>query len=139
MRGYALNNSFPTEHTDRHGNRTKSFLLCSCLGMIMFAYSSVILSHVCHVEKGRAWVSDPAAARSENVALPFLFAWFALFDAKKVTSQFIPRTPGGELVYNSPFFACIFNAQSTPYVTITKLQSGSTQSCPPPRTTFVRE
>ena len=59
-----------------------------------------ILSYVWHVEKGRAWVSDPAAARSENVALPFLFAWFALFDAKKVTRRFIPGPPGGALVYN---------------------------------------
>jgi len=29
------------------------------------------LSRLRHVENGRAWVSDPAAARSENVALPF--------------------------------------------------------------------
>ena len=54
------------------------------------ASNLAILSYVWHVEKGRAWVSDPAAARSENVALPFLFAWFALFDAKKVTSRFVP-------------------------------------------------
>ena len=63
-------------------------------------YNLAILSYVCHVEKGRAWVSDPAAARSENVALPFIFAWFALFDAKKVARRFIPGPPGGALVYN---------------------------------------
>jgi len=57
-------------------------------------YNLGILSHVCHVKIGRAWVSDPAAARSENVALPFLFAWFALFDAKKVTLSFIPGPLG---------------------------------------------
>jgi hypothetical protein len=28
------------------------------------------LTHLCLFENGRAWVSDPAAARSENVALP---------------------------------------------------------------------
>ena len=39
-------------------------------------YNLAILSLVCHVEKGRAWVSDPAAARSENVALPSIFVPF---------------------------------------------------------------
>ena len=53
-------------------------------------YNLASLSHLRRIENGRAWVSDPAAARSENVALPFLFAWFALFDAKKVTSRFVP-------------------------------------------------
>ena len=50
-----------------------------------FTYCVIALfwEHLCQVEKGRAWVSDPAAARSENVALPFLFAWFVSFDAKK--------------------------------------------------------
>ena len=57
----------------------------SAVPLSLLVYNLASLSHVCHVEKGRAWVSDPAAARSENVALPFLFAWFALFDAKKVT------------------------------------------------------
>ena len=82
--------------------------LCRTKGL---GYNLAILSHVFHVEKGRAWVSDPAAARSENVALPFLFAWFALFGAKKVTSRFVPGpvrrsrlrvggTPGGGLGYN---------------------------------------
>ena len=33
-------------------------------------YNLTSLSHVCHFENGRAWVSDPAVARSENVALP---------------------------------------------------------------------
>jgi len=47
----------------------------------MLAYDLALLSHVCHIEKGRAWVSDTAAARSsyakatadrsENIALPF--------------------------------------------------------------------
>jgi hypothetical protein len=66
----------------------------------------------CHtyamLKNGRAWVSDPAAARSENVALPFLFAWFALFDAKKVTSRFVPGTPGGALVCNVKNFVVNF-------------------------------
>jgi len=35
-----------------------------------FVFNLAILPHLRHVENGRAWVSDPAAARSENVALP---------------------------------------------------------------------
>jgi len=30
----------------------------------------------------------------------YSFAWFALFDAKKVTRRFIPVAPGGGLTYN---------------------------------------
>jgi hypothetical protein len=41
-----------------------------------FAYNLGMLSHLRYVENGRAWVSDPAAARSENVALPSIFVPF---------------------------------------------------------------
>ena len=46
---------------------------------LFLVYNLAKLSHVDMFENGRARVSDPAAARSENVALPFLFAWFVSF------------------------------------------------------------
>jgi hypothetical protein len=87
------------------------YLVCSSSAGGVLVSNLAILSHVCHVEKGRAWVSDPAAARSENVALPFLFAWFALFDAKKLPGGLFPghftaycycycAAPGGGLTCN---------------------------------------
>ncbi len=47
-------------------------------------------------------LSDPKEV-GRTVPVSRLFVWFAPFDAKKVTSQFIPGAPGGGLADNFKF------------------------------------